>query len=66
MKDFWFYSWASYASSEAGGQTIFKAGSDVVSVDEGMPPTKVFKSIIKHIIQIHGLPDVHITALNRV
>lgn len=66
MKDFWFYSWAIYTSSEAGGQSVFKAGSDIIEAPSEMTPPQVHLNIMKHLKAEHGTFEFHITALNRV
>lgn len=66
MKDYWFYSWAIYISSEAGGHAIFKAGSDIIEAPSDSAPPQVHKAILDRLRDIHGASEFHITALNRV
>lgn len=66
MSDLWFYSWASYTSCDAGGQTIYKAGSNIGEFAVDTSPVDVLMELQEALCKMHGVSEVHITALNRV
>ncbi|MFG6089889.1 hypothetical protein [Enterobacter soli] len=62
----WFYSWNAYVSNEAGGSTVYLAGSEVVEFPSDMPPEDVHKEISEGISKVNGVSQVHIIAFNKV
>lgn len=62
----WFYSWVCYTSNEAGGSTVFKAGSDIAEFSQNAAPEDVFLELRRVITNMNNGSLVHITALNKV
>ncbi|ENT3297229.1 hypothetical protein ACFEY4_002012 [Enterobacter asburiae] len=62
----WFYSWVCYTSNEAGGSTVFKAGSDIAEFSQHAAPEDVFLELRRVITDMNNGSLVHITALNKV
>ena len=62
----WFYSWCTYTSNEAGGDTIFKFGSGVVESHKEQEPEKVLHDIKEMLNHENDGTRVHIIAFNKI
>lgn len=66
MSQKWFYSWICYTSNEAGGSTVYKAGSNIAEFAESTPPEEVIIELNDSLEKMNDGSLVHITALNKV